>query len=52
MTCPAPLGAGVTSKRSFCDVLTGRDPAAGIIITMPPHRGAVTLTFDLHNRHT
>jgi hypothetical protein len=52
MKCPAPLGLGVTSKRSFCDVLTGRDPAAGVIITLPPHRGAVTLTFDLHNRHT
>ncbi len=52
MKCPAPLGVGVTSKRSFCDVLTGRDPAAGIIITLPAHRGPVTLTFDLHNRHT
>ncbi len=52
MKCPAPLGLGVNSKRSFCDVLTGRDPAAGIVITLPPHRGAVTLTFDLHNRHT
>lgn len=52
MRCPAPLGAGVNSKRTFCDVLTGRDPAAGIVITLPPHRGAVTLTFDLHNRHT
>jgi len=32
-------------------VLIGRDPAAGILITIPPHRGPVTLTFDLHNRH-
>jgi len=52
MRCPAPLGVGVNSKRTFCDVLTGRVPAAGVIITLPPHRGAVTLTFDLHNRHT
>jgi len=52
MTCPAPLGTGVNTKRQFCDVLTGRDPAAGVIITIPPHRGDVTLTFDLHNRHT
>ncbi len=52
MKCPAPLGVGVTSRRSFCDVLTGRDPAAGIIITLPAHRGPVTLTFELHNRHT
>jgi hypothetical protein len=32
-------------------VLTGRDPMDGIIVTLPPHTGAVTLTFDLHNRH-
>ena len=50
--CPSLLGEGVTTKRSFCDVLTGRDPAAGIIIKLPPHTGDVTLTFDLHNRHT
>lgn len=52
VACPTPLGTGVTSKRTFCDVLTGRDPAAGIVVTLPPHRGDVTLTFDLHNRHT
>jgi hypothetical protein len=52
MTCPAPLGTGVATKRTFCDVLTGRDPEAGILITIPPHRGDVKLTFDLHNRHT
>jgi hypothetical protein len=52
MTCPAPLGTGVNTKRMFCDVLTGRDPAGGIIITIPPHRGDVVLTFDLHNRQT
>jgi hypothetical protein len=52
MTCPAPLGTGVTTNQTYCDVLTGRDPAAGILIKLPPHRGPVTLTFDLHNRHT
>jgi hypothetical protein len=52
LTCPAPLGTGVTTKRAYCDVLAGRDPAAGILITLPPHQGDVTLTFDLHNRHT
>jgi len=52
MKCPTPLGTGVSTKREFCDVLTGRDPASGVIITLPPHRGDVTLTFDLHNRHT
>jgi hypothetical protein len=52
MTCPAPLGVGVNTKRTFCDVLAGRDPAGGILITLPPHSGDVTLTFDLSNRHT
>lgn len=52
LKCPAPLGNGTTTRRAYCDVLTGRDPAAGIIIPLPPHRGDVTLTFDLHNRHT
>ena len=52
MTCPAPLGSGVSTKLSFCDVMSGRDPSEGVIITLPPHRGPVTLTFDLHNRHT
>lgn len=50
--CPNLLGVGVNSKISFCDVMTGRGPSAGIIIKLPPHRGPVTLTFDLHNRHT
>jgi hypothetical protein len=52
IVCPTPLGNGVSTKLSFCDVLTGRDQAAGILIKLPPHRGPVTLTFDLHNRHT
>ncbi len=52
VVCPALLGVGVTTKLSFCDVMTGRDPAAGVLIPLPPHAGPVTLTFDLHNRHT
>ena len=52
MICPTPLGVGVTTKISFCDVMTERDPAAGILIKLPPHKGPVTLTFDLHNRQT
>jgi hypothetical protein len=51
VNCPAPLGSGVNSKQNYCDVLIGRDPSAGILITIPPHKGDVTLTFDLHNRH-
>jgi len=50
--CPAELGLGVTTKRRFCDVLTGREPKDGILVTIPPHRGTVTLSFELHNRHT
>ena len=52
MTCPAELGAGIETKRPYCDVLTGRDTSEGIIIPLPPHTGPVTLRFDLHNRHT
>ena len=50
--CLSLLGDGVQTERSFCDVLTGRDAAVGIIIPLPPHTGPVILTFDLHNRHT
>lgn len=52
LKCPSVLGAGVQTKRSYCDVLTGRTPEEGIVIDLPPHTGPVTLTFDLHNRHT
>jgi hypothetical protein len=50
--CPAPLGVGVATHREFCDIMAGRDPSAGEVVTLPPHKGPVTLTFDLHNRHT
>jgi hypothetical protein len=52
MTCPAPLGVGVKTRLSFCEVMAGRDPAAGVLIQIPPHKGPATLTFDLHNLHT
>jgi hypothetical protein len=52
VSCPQLLGQGVQTSRSFCDVIITRDPAEGVIIPLPPHTGAVTLTFDLHNRHT
>ncbi|MCU1381512.1 MAG: hypothetical protein JWL71_209 [Acidobacteria bacterium] len=52
MTCPAPLGIGVKTRLAFCEVMAGRDPAAGVIIQIPPHKGPATLTFDLHNLHT
>lgn len=50
--CPQVLGTGVQTKRQFCDVPIGRDAAMGIVIPLPPHTGPLTLTFDLHNRHT
>jgi hypothetical protein len=49
--CPSELGIGVKTERRFCDVLTGRDPGEGVLVTIPPHRGPVTLSFELHNRH-
>jgi hypothetical protein len=50
--CPETLGMGVKSGASFCFVLAGRDPAQGVLVTVPPHAGPATLMFDLHNRHT
>jgi hypothetical protein len=49
MICRTPLGTGVKTKLEFCEVMAGRDPAGGVLIQIPPHRGAATLTFDLHN---
>jgi hypothetical protein len=49
--CPEQLGTGQKTKASFCFVLAGRDPAEGVVVSIPPHKEA-TLTFDLHNRHT
>ena len=50
--CSSELGVGVATERRFCDVLTGADPKEGILVTIPPHRGPVTIGFELHNRHT
>ncbi|MGE3273652.1 MAG: hypothetical protein AB7O67_00980 [Vicinamibacterales bacterium] len=52
LTCPSELGTGVATGRTFCDVLTGREVKEGVLVTIPRHRGTVTLSFDLHNRHT
>jgi hypothetical protein len=51
-TCPTPLGVGVKTHLTFCEVMAGRDPAGGVLVQVPPHKGAATLTFDLHNLHT
>jgi hypothetical protein len=50
--CPESLGVGVRTKASYCFVLAGRDPAEGVVVTIPAHTGPATLIFDLHNRHT
>jgi hypothetical protein len=50
--CASELGVGVSTGRRFCDVLTGNDPKEGVLVTIPPHRGPLTLSFELHNRHT
>src|SRR5260370_7840524 len=49
--CPSLIGMGVKTMRSFCDVPAGRDPALGVVVTLPPHAGEGTLMFDLHARH-
>ncbi len=51
MNCQAPLGVGVKTRVFFCEVLAGRDPAGGMLIAVPPHKGPATLTFNLHNLH-
>jgi hypothetical protein len=52
LECPSVLGMGRLTGREFCDVMTGNDPAQGILVTLPPRQGDITLSFDLHNRHT
>jgi hypothetical protein len=50
--CAELLGTGVKSHATFCFVLAGREPAQGVLVTIPPHTGPATLRFSLHNRHT
>lgn len=52
VNCPSVLGSGALTQRTYCDVQIGNDASAGIIVSFPPHTGPVTLTFDVHNRHT
>ncbi len=48
--CAADLGKGMTTSRQFCDVIVGTKAADSVNITIPAHRGAAKLMFDLHNR--
>src|SRR5262245_42460284 len=52
MTCAEDLGLGVASKRHFCDVIVASVAADSVSVAIPPHTGAATLMFDLHNRFT
>lgn len=52
LKCPEELGVGARTGAHYCFVLSGRDPAQGVVVTIPPHIGPATLLFDLHNRHT
>jgi hypothetical protein len=52
LRCPEQLGIGIKTRQSFCFVLAGRDPAEGVLVSIPPHAGEATLHFDVHNRHT
>lgn len=52
MLCQSELGLGLSTKRRYCDVLSGRDPSQGVVVTVPEHRGTAILSFELHNRHT
>ena len=50
IVCAAELGAGIESKRRFCDVVIGKTAAESVLLRIPPHAGPATLSFDLHNR--
>jgi hypothetical protein len=50
--CPESLGTGLKTGATYCFILAARQPAEGVIVTIPPHTGEATLIFDLHNRHT
>src|SRR5260370_35473079 len=52
MVCRTRGVLGVVTKIAVCDVMVGRDAAAGVLIKTPPNKGPATVTFDLHNRHT
>jgi hypothetical protein len=52
MKCQSLIGMGVKTVRAYCDILAGREPADGVVVSLPPHTGTGTLMFDLHARHT
>jgi hypothetical protein len=50
--CASDLGAGLTSRRSYCDVLITKSGQDSVFMSIPPHTGPAALLFDLHNRFT
>ncbi len=48
--CAAELGTGLSTGRSFCDVIIASKAADSIDLKVPAHRGTARLRFDLHNR--
>jgi len=50
-SCAADLGVGLKSRRKFCDIVISSTPKAGVMMTIPAHKGTSTLMFDLHNRY-
>lgn len=52
VTCPEPLGTGLTTGAQYCFVLAGTSAEEGVLVRLPARTGTATLIFDLHNRHT
>lgn len=50
--CTSDLGAGVKTRRRFCDVIIATTPADSIAMTLPARTGTAAIMFDLHNRFT
>jgi hypothetical protein len=48
--CAADLGAGIKTKRQFCDVVIATSGDRSVWMPIPNHTGPATLLFDLHNR--
>ena len=48
--CASNLGAGVKTRRQFCDVVIASSAAESVAMTIPSRTGPAALMFDLHNR--
>jgi hypothetical protein len=51
-TCASDLGSGLTSRRTYCDVLITKSGQDSVFMSIPAHTGPAALHFDLHNRFT